>query len=160
VKAVDVKPFAATGGDAHHVFVMVPTDKGISGVGECMLESKELAVLGAIEECNRTVRGRLDRVKPRSGATVRWPEPDLDRPGRRPESTSPVDRANNERARRPTCRHALWSRATVVPTLGERSYWSGQPNSLAFARSVASGSGSRLAMPPATLLTTSATVNG
>jgi galactonate dehydratase len=57
VKVVDVKTFVTSFGESNYVFVKVITDEGIHGVGECTLESKEKTVLGAIEECNRTLIG-------------------------------------------------------------------------------------------------------
>lgn len=46
MNVTDVQTFVANGGDAHFVFVEVLTDEGLAGVGECILEGKELAVLG------------------------------------------------------------------------------------------------------------------
>ena len=46
---------------SNYVFVRIDTDEGISGVGEATLESKELSVLGAIEECKRLLIGKDPR---------------------------------------------------------------------------------------------------
>lgn len=58
VKVIDVKTFVTCFGASNYVFVKVITDEGITGVGECTLEGKELAVLGAIEECKRVLVGQ------------------------------------------------------------------------------------------------------
>ena len=57
LKVTEITPLVAEGGDAAFVFVKVMTDEGLYGVGECTLEGKELSVLGAIEECARSLIG-------------------------------------------------------------------------------------------------------
>jgi galactonate dehydratase len=76
VKVTTVESFVVNGGDANLVFVKVSTDEGITGVGECTLESKELAVVGAIEECKRTLIGKnpleIERIWVTRNRTFPW----------------------------------------------------------------------------------------
>lgn len=58
VKITAITTVGACYGRSNFVFVRVDTDEGISGVGECTLESKELSVIAAVEECKRILIGR------------------------------------------------------------------------------------------------------
>ncbi len=58
MKVTEVKHYVAAGGDANYIFVKVVTDEGVCGVGECTLEGRELAVVGAIQECARLLVGK------------------------------------------------------------------------------------------------------
>lgn len=48
-------------GRSNYVFVGIDTDEGISGVGECTLESRELTVIAAVHELQRILIGRDPR---------------------------------------------------------------------------------------------------
>lgn len=57
MKITDIKPFIVT---AHHdnwVYIKVYTDEGITGVGECSLETREQTVAAAVLELKRSLVG-------------------------------------------------------------------------------------------------------
>jgi galactonate dehydratase len=58
LKITTIESVGCKAHSSNYVFVRIDTDEGISGVGECTLESKELSVLGAIEECKRLLIGK------------------------------------------------------------------------------------------------------
>jgi galactonate dehydratase len=61
VKITEIKSFGCAAHSSNFIFVRIDTDEGISGVGEATLESKELSVLGAIQECSRALIGKDPR---------------------------------------------------------------------------------------------------
>jgi galactonate dehydratase len=61
VKITKVTSYGCKANTSNYIFVRIDTDEGISGVGEATLESKELSVLGAIEECARSIMGKDPR---------------------------------------------------------------------------------------------------
>ena len=61
MKITEITSFGCTAHTSNFVFVRIDTDEGISGVGEATLESKEHSVLGAIEECKRSLIGKDPR---------------------------------------------------------------------------------------------------
>jgi len=61
MKITEIKAFGCAIDNSNFVFVRIDTDEGISGIGECTLESKEHSVLGAVEECTRLLIGRDPR---------------------------------------------------------------------------------------------------
>ena len=61
MKITEITSFGCSAHTSNFVFVRIDTDEGISGVGEATLESKELSVLGAIEECKRSLIGKDPR---------------------------------------------------------------------------------------------------
>ncbi|MEA2516066.1 MAG: galactonate dehydratase [Thermomicrobiales bacterium] len=58
MKITQITSYGCKANQSNYVFVRIDTDEGISGVGEATLESKELSVLGAIEECKRLLIGK------------------------------------------------------------------------------------------------------
>ena len=55
MKITDVRPFIVSAQNDNWVFVKVYTDEGITGVGECSLETREQTVSAAVLELKRTV---------------------------------------------------------------------------------------------------------
>ncbi|MGE3796901.1 MAG: galactonate dehydratase [Thermomicrobiales bacterium] len=61
MKITEITAYGCKAHSSNFIFVKIDTDEGISGVGESTLESKELSVLGAIEECKRLLIGQDPR---------------------------------------------------------------------------------------------------
>lgn len=57
MKITDVKPYIVTAHNDNWVYVKVYTDEGITGVGECSLETREQTVMAAVLELKRYVIG-------------------------------------------------------------------------------------------------------
>ncbi len=57
MKIVDVRTVIVDGGWRNWVFVMVETDEGLTGYGECTLEGRELAVAGVVQDFRRHLVG-------------------------------------------------------------------------------------------------------
>jgi galactonate dehydratase len=57
VKIVDVHTAIVDGGWRNWVFVIVETDEGLTGYGECTLEGREQAVVGAVQDFRRHLLG-------------------------------------------------------------------------------------------------------
>jgi galactonate dehydratase len=57
VKVVDIRTFIVDGGWRNWVFVAVDTDEGLTGFGECTLEGREMAVVGAVQDFRRHLVG-------------------------------------------------------------------------------------------------------
>ncbi len=91
MKIVDVRTVIVDGGWRNWVFVMVETDEGLTGYGECTLEGRELAVVGVVQDFRRhlvgedpdhirrlcaswpaTATGRAARSSVRGSAGWRW----------------------------------------------------------------------------------------
>ena len=58
MKITDVKPFIVSAHNDNWVYVKVYTDEGITGVGECSLETREQTVAAAVRELNRYLVGK------------------------------------------------------------------------------------------------------
>lgn len=74
MKIVDVRTVIVDGGWRNWVFVLVGTDEGLTGYGECTLEGRELAVVGVVQHFRRHLLGepadnirRLCRLMSRHG---------------------------------------------------------------------------------------------
>lgn len=57
MKIVDVRTAIVDGGWRNWVFVIIDTDEGLTGYGECTLEGREHAVAGAVEDFSRVLVG-------------------------------------------------------------------------------------------------------
>lgn len=57
MKIVDVRTVIVDGGFRNWVFVLVDTDDGLTGYGECTLEGREMAVAGAVQDFRRHLVG-------------------------------------------------------------------------------------------------------
>jgi galactonate dehydratase len=57
VKIVDVRTVIVDGGWRNWVFVILDTDEGLTGYGECTLEGRELAVVGVVQDFRRHLIG-------------------------------------------------------------------------------------------------------
>jgi galactonate dehydratase len=57
MKIVDVRTVIVDGGWRNWVFVMVDTDEGLTGYGECTLEGREHAVVGVVQDFRRHLAG-------------------------------------------------------------------------------------------------------
>ncbi len=57
MKITDIKPFIVTANNDNWVYIKVYTDEGITGVGECSLETREQTVATAVLELKKSVVG-------------------------------------------------------------------------------------------------------
>lgn len=57
MKITDIRTFIVSAQNDNWVYIKVYTDEGITGVGECSLETRELTVVKAVEEFKRHVLG-------------------------------------------------------------------------------------------------------
>ena len=57
MKIVDVRTVIVDGGWRNWVFVILDTDEGLTGYGECTLEGRELAVVGVVQDFRRHLVG-------------------------------------------------------------------------------------------------------
>ena len=57
MKIVDVRTVIVDGGWRNWVFVILDTDEGLTGYGECTLEGRELAVVGVVQDFRRHLIG-------------------------------------------------------------------------------------------------------
>ncbi len=57
MKITDIKPFIVTANNDNWVYVKVYTDEGITGVGECSLETREQTVAAAVLDLKKNVLG-------------------------------------------------------------------------------------------------------
>lgn len=58
MKITDIKPFIVQAHNDNWVFIKVYTDEGITGVGECSLETREETVVAAVLELKRHLLGK------------------------------------------------------------------------------------------------------
>jgi len=58
LKITDIKPFIVQAHNDNWVFIKVYTDEGITGVGECSLETREETVVAAVLELKRHLLGK------------------------------------------------------------------------------------------------------
>ena len=64
MKVVDVQAVVVDGGWRNWVFVLLQSDEGLTGYGECTLEGREQAVVGVIQDFRRHVVGeRADHIR-------------------------------------------------------------------------------------------------
>jgi galactonate dehydratase len=57
MKIVDVRTVIVDGGFRNWVFVLIDSDDGLTGYGECTLEGREMAVAGAVQDFRRHLVG-------------------------------------------------------------------------------------------------------
>src|SRR4051794_22422655 len=57
VKITGIEPFAVQAGNRSFIFCVVDTDAGISGIGECGVNSRSQAILGAFDHIREQIVG-------------------------------------------------------------------------------------------------------